>query len=84
MPLIEIDGEVDIFGDGRLVLFPLPGLLAALPTSGAHLLASDAVALRENVQPENMPEIIWNRDLQTKSIAEIKRVKIGDATSVRP
>ena len=86
MPMIEFDGEVDIFDDGRLVLLPLPGhspgmtgLLAALPKSGAHLLASDAVAVRENLQPENMPQNTWNRDVQTKSIAEITRIEKSGA-----
>lgn len=82
MAMIEFDGEVDIFDDGRLVLLPLPGhspgmtgLLANLASSGAYLLASDAVAVRENLLPENMPQNIWNRDVQTKSIAEINRIE---------
>ena len=82
MAMIGIDGEVDIFDDGRLVLLPLPGhspgmtgLLANLASSGAYLLASDAVAVRENLLPENMPQNIWNRDVQTKSIAEINRIE---------
>ena len=49
-----IDGERDLFGDGRIVLIPLPGhtpgsigaLVAARKVSGTFLLASDTVSLR--------------------------------------
>jgi N-acyl homoserine lactone hydrolase len=47
LPTIEIDGEHDLFGDGRIVLVPLPGhtpgtmgLQAQLDKSGSFLLAS--------------------------------------------
>ena len=63
MPIIEITGEVDIFDDGRIVFLPLPGhspgltgLLGSLPNSGAYLLASDSVAIRENLDSETIPK----------------------------
>lgn len=47
LPTIEIDGEHDLFGDGGIVLVPLPGhtpgtmgLQAQLDKSGSFLLAS--------------------------------------------
>jgi len=89
MPIIEINGEVDIFDDGRIVLLPLPGhtpgltgLLASLPNSGAYLLASDAVAIRENLDLETIPKNTWNRDLQTKSVTRIKQIEKSGATVV--
>src|SRR5579862_7436692 len=52
-PLDTVDGERDLFGDGRIVLIPLPGhtpgttgALVALDKSGTFLLASDTVSLR--------------------------------------
>ena len=55
LPTTEIDGEHDLFGDGRIVLVPLPGhtpgtmgLRAQLDKSGSFLLASDAVSLLDN------------------------------------
>lgn len=89
MPIVEIAGEVDVFDDGRVVLLPLPGhtlgltgLLASLPNSGAHLLASDAVAVRENLDLEVIPKNIRNRDLHARSLAEIKRIEKSGATVV--
>jgi N-acyl homoserine lactone hydrolase len=79
-PITEVTGEHDLFRDGRLVLLPLPGhmpgltgLLAHLPASGAYLLASDAVALRDNL--EIMPKNIWNPDRHAHSLTEIRRIE---------
>ena len=51
-PTEAIDGERDLFGDGRIVVLPLPGhtpgttgALVALEKSGTFLLASDTVSL---------------------------------------
>jgi len=87
MQVSRFTGEVDIFDDGRIVLLPLPGhtpgltgLLASLPNSGAYLLASDAVAIKENLKI--MPKNIWNPDLQAASLAEIDRIARSGATLV--
>lgn len=88
-PVTEVTGETDIFGDGRLVLLPLPGhtpglmgLLAQLPDSGAYLLASDAVALRQHLDDEVMPKNIWDPNRQTRSLAEIRRIERSGATVI--
>ncbi len=82
MSMIEITGEVDIFGDGRIVLLPLPGhapgltgALACLPNCGAYLLASDAAVFREHLNREIIPRNTWSQDLYTKSHAEIRRIE---------
>jgi len=89
LPTVEIAGEVDIFDDGRLVLLPLPGhspgltgLLVSLPDSGAFLLASDSVALRENLDLEIVPKNTWDRDHLARSLAEIKRIEKSGAQVV--
>lgn len=89
MPIVEIEGEEDIFGDGRIVLLPLPGhtpgltgLLASLPNSGAYLLASDAVAIRENLATETIPKNTWNPNLHTESIAKIKEIENSGTTII--
>lgn len=89
IPTVEIAGETDLFGDGRIVLLPLPGhtpgltgLLASLPNSGAWLLASDAVAIRENLDLETIPKNTWSPDLLATSLAEIKRIEKAGATVV--
>ncbi len=50
MPIDAISGQRDVFGDGRIVLLPLPGhtpgsigALAQLDRSGTFLLAGDTV-----------------------------------------
>lgn len=89
MPMVEIAGETDLFDDGRLVLLPLPGhtpgltgLLAGLPQSGEYLLTSDAVAIRENLDPDVMPKNLWSPDRQTDSLVEIERIAKSGATVV--
>jgi N-acyl homoserine lactone hydrolase len=89
LPVTEVTGETDIFGDGRLVLLPLPGhtpgltgLLTQLPNSGAYLLASDAVALRQNLDAEVMPRNIWNPNRQSRSLAEIRKIERSGATVI--
>ena len=59
-----LSGERDVFGDGKIVLIPLPGhtpgsigALVALEKSGTFLLAGDTVSLRatidRNIAPRN-------------------------------
>lgn len=84
-----IEGERDLFGDGRIVLVPLPGhtpgsigALVALDRSGRHLLASDAVALRDNYEREHSPRQTWNAEVAARSMAEVRRIEAGGATVV--
>jgi glyoxylase-like metal-dependent hydrolase (beta-lactamase superfamily II) len=81
-PTDELDGERDLFGDGRIVLIPLPGhtpgttgALVALDRSGKFLLASDAVSVRETLDRNVIPRNTWDVDALTKSLAEIKRIQ---------
>jgi glyoxylase-like metal-dependent hydrolase (beta-lactamase superfamily II) len=71
-----------LFGDGRIVLIPLPGhtpgttgALVALDRSGKFLLASDAVSVLETVDRDVIPRNTWNVDALMKSLAEIKRIQ---------
>lgn len=89
MPIVEVNGEMDIFNDGRIVLLPLPGhtpgltgVLASLPNSGAYLLASDAVSLRKHLDLEIIPKNTWCPHLHTKSHTEIKRIEKSGAVVV--
>jgi glyoxylase-like metal-dependent hydrolase (beta-lactamase superfamily II) len=82
-----LDGERDVFGDGRLVLLPLPGhtpgtigALVALERDGPFLLASDTVSLRETLDEDLIPRNTWNADALVKSLAEIKRIAARGAT----
>ncbi len=84
-----VDGERDLFGDGKLVLIPLPGhtpgTLGAsvnLEWDGSFLLVSDAVSLRANLDADTVPRNTWNAEALLKSFAEIRRIEKSGATIV--
>ncbi|MBI3367502.1 MAG: MBL fold metallo-hydrolase, partial [Burkholderiales bacterium] len=86
MPIESIDHERDLYGDGRIVLLPLPGhtpgmtgALVGLDRSGSFLLASDAVALRANLEREINPRNTWDAEQSTRSMQEIRRIEAGGA-----
>jgi glyoxylase-like metal-dependent hydrolase (beta-lactamase superfamily II) len=86
MPTETIESSRDVFGDGRLVLIPLPGhtpgsigALVSLSRDGSFLLAADAVALKVNLERELMPRNMWNPDVALESLREIQRIERGGA-----
>jgi glyoxylase-like metal-dependent hydrolase (beta-lactamase superfamily II) len=87
VPTDVIENQRDLFGDGRIVLIPLPGhtpgttaALVALDRSGAFLLASDTVTLRATFDRGIVPRNTWNAEALTKSLAEVKRIEARGAT----
>jgi glyoxylase-like metal-dependent hydrolase (beta-lactamase superfamily II) len=88
-PYDTFDTQRDVYGDGRIVLIPLPGhtpgmsgALVALDRDGEFLLASDAVALRRNLDEDITPRNTWNADDSSRSFNEIRRIRNGGATIV--
>jgi glyoxylase-like metal-dependent hydrolase (beta-lactamase superfamily II) len=86
-PIQAIEGVLDVFGDGRLTLVPLPGHTpgsmgahAVLDRSGAFLLASDAAPVAESLERRTAPKNSWNRDLYLASLDEIARFADDGAT----
>jgi N-acyl homoserine lactone hydrolase len=84
-----VNGERDVFGDGKLVLIPLPGhtpgsLGAAvhLDRDGSFLLASDAVSLRESLDTDTSPRNTSNADALLNSYGEIRRIEKSGATVI--
>lgn len=84
-----LDAQRDLFGDGRIVLLPLPGhtpgttaALVSLARAGRHLLASDTVALRVVLERDYNPRNNWNGEMALQSLAEIRRIEAGGATVV--
>jgi N-acyl homoserine lactone hydrolase len=84
-----VTGERDVFGDGKVVLIPLPGhtpgsigAAVHLDRDGSFLLASDAVSLRENLDTDTVPRNTWNADALLQSFAEIRRIEKAGATVV--
>lgn len=89
MPVDALTGERDVFGDGRVVLLPLPGhtpgsigALTQLERSGTFLLAGDTVSLRETLDTGIVPRNTWNGDALLKSLAEVRRIEAAGATII--
>jgi N-acyl homoserine lactone hydrolase len=88
-PTDPISGERDVFGDGRVVLIPLPGHTPGtmganvhLDRDGSFLLVSDAVSLRENLDTDTVPRNTWNAEALLKSFEEIRRIEKSGATVI--
>jgi glyoxylase-like metal-dependent hydrolase (beta-lactamase superfamily II) len=87
MPVDAIQAQRDVFGDGRIVLMPLPGhtpgsigALAQLDRSGRFLLAGDTVSLRETLDTGIIPRNTWNADALSKSLDEVRRIEASGTT----
>jgi N-acyl homoserine lactone hydrolase len=85
-PTDSVTGERDVFGDGRIVLTPLPGHTpgsmgahVVLERSGTFFLASDTVSLRATLDRGIVPRNTWNGDALLKSLAEVKRIEARGA-----
>jgi N-acyl homoserine lactone hydrolase len=70
---VPVSGELDILGDGRLVLIPTPGhtpghqvLKVRLPTR-TIVLCGDAAYLSEKMRMRRVPGVVWNPDLLVRS-----------------
>ncbi|MCK1394476.1 N-acyl homoserine lactonase family protein [Bradyrhizobium sp. 1] len=88
-PIEPVNGEKDLFGDGRVMLVPLPGhtpgtmgALVSLDRDGQFLLASDAVSLRQNLDADSAPRNTWNVEQQLKTFAEVRRIEKSGATVI--
>jgi N-acyl homoserine lactone hydrolase len=88
-PTDAVAGERDVFGDGKLVLIPLPGHTAGtmgaqvnLDRDGSFLLVSDAVSLRGNLDADTAPRNTWDADALLKSYQEIRRIEKAGASVI--
>jgi glyoxylase-like metal-dependent hydrolase (beta-lactamase superfamily II) len=82
-----LSGERDVFGDGRIVLIPLPGhtpgsigALVALEKTGTVLLAGDTVSLRATIDRNIAPRNTQDPQALLKSWEEIRRIEARGAT----
>jgi len=85
-PIDMIEGQRDVFGDGRIVLVPLPGhtpgttgALVRLDRSGEFFLASDTVSFRSTLDTGVVPKNTWNAEALVKSLAEIRHIEQAGA-----
>lgn len=88
-PLEPVEGERDLFGDGRITLLPMPGhtpgsMVAhvVLDRDGAFVLAADAVAVRAHLDRRFTPKNTWNVEAAMASLAAIGRLEQAGATVI--
>jgi len=88
-PIETIAAERDLFGDGAVVMVPLPGhtpgtlgALVNLDRDGQFLLASDAVSLRQSLDRDTAPRNTWNAEALLKSFEEVRRIEKSGATDI--
>ncbi len=88
-PFRAVEGEHDLFGDGRVVLIPAPGhtpgmmvALVGLDRTGLILLASDTVLMRENLEEAIFPKNTWSAPALLDSLQEVRRWKARGALLV--
>jgi N-acyl homoserine lactone hydrolase len=77
----ELDGELDLFGDGRVVAYPTPGhtpghqsLLVRLDGQ-AVLLLSDATYSVQKMRERLLPAILWSPDAMIRSWERIEQLE---------
>ncbi len=69
MPMLRLEGDMDIFGDGSIVVKRFRGhtkgsqmLLLRLPKSGTTILTGDSIYFRENLEKNVPPSIMLAYD----------------------
>ena len=81
----EVDGELDLFGDGSVVVFPTPGhtpghqsLRLKLP-SGTVVLAADCCYLKQTLDASHLPRFAYNRDQMLASLGQLRALQSDGA-----
>jgi len=81
----EIDGELDLFGDGTVVVFPTPGhtpghqSLRVQTASGTIVLAADCCYLKQTLDALHLPGTMYNRDQMLETLNALRRMQGGGA-----
>jgi glyoxylase-like metal-dependent hydrolase (beta-lactamase superfamily II) len=70
----QVDGELDLFGDGSVVVFPTPGhtpghqSLRVTTGSGVVVLAADCCYLKQTLDAAHLPKNAYNKDQMRASL----------------
>jgi N-acyl homoserine lactone hydrolase len=78
---LQVDGEHDLFGDGKLVLIPTPGhskghqSLVVELESGTVILLADAAYLVEKMRARALPAVVWSPDAMVASWERIEALE---------
>lgn len=86
-PILAIDGEHDLFGDGAVVIFPTPGHTAGhqsvrvrLP-KGDAVLTGDCCYLKRNLDELVVPDLNVDRELSIETLKRLRRMR-DDGTRI--
>lgn len=86
--LALVDGEHDVFGDGRVVCVPTPGhtpghqSLRVRLDGGEVVLTADACYLRRTLDAGHLPPRVFDRDAMHASLARLRALRDGGARVV--
>ena len=81
----QVDGEHDLFGDGRITTVPTHGhtpghqSLRVRLDSGEVILSADACYLRESIENLHLPRLIYNRSEMINSMLMLRKLQRGGA-----
>ncbi len=80
-PVVELDGDHDVFGDGSMVILATPGhtpghqsLLVRLPKRGAVVLSGDMVHFEKNWTNRRVPARNFDKQQSLASMERIARL----------
>ncbi len=78
----ELDGDHDIFGDGRVKLVKMPGhtpgsqvMILKLEKTGTVVLAQDAIYLQQNLEEGILPTNLWNPSEMMRSYQRLRDLR---------
>ena len=81
----EVDGELDLFGDGSVVVFPTPGhtpghqSLRLKLASGTVVLAADCCYLKQTLDTSHLPRFAYNREQMLESLDLLRNLQSDGA-----
>jgi glyoxylase-like metal-dependent hydrolase (beta-lactamase superfamily II) len=80
-PMIKLNGDYDVFGDGSVLILSTPGhtpghqsLLVRLPKTGVVVLSGDAAHFKENFDNRRVPAFNFNKEQSVHSMDKLARV----------
>jgi len=84
-----VDGEHDIFGDGRVVCLPTHGhtpghqsLRLRLDDGREVVLCADACYLRRNLEELKLPGVVFDRAMMMTSLERLAAMRAGGSTMI--